>query len=78
MRRCSPSRCLAFDIDIVFDRDWNTQQREPLTGIEAMLGLHRFGNSAFVTHDAISVQVAVETRDPIEIQPDKLGRRDRT
>jgi hypothetical protein len=77
VRRRSPSRCLACDIEIIFDRDRNTQERKPHASIQEALRLYSLAGNRVMTHDPVSVQFTVEAGDPVQIQLDQRGRRDR-
>ena len=68
-------RQLAGDVDVVFDRDRDAQQRQPLAGIEAALrglGLLTRGVSQ---DDAVAAQLRVQPRDPVQIDLEQAPAR---
>ena len=68
MRRSSPRGHLTGDVDVVLDRDRDTEKWEAYTGVESKLGVNGFGAGALRSHGAKSVEFAVETSDALEVQ----------
>ena len=74
--RAAAGRDLAGDVRVVLDRHRHAEQRPPIAGAAARVGLVGLGQRAVGEHDAEGVELAGRPPDALQRRLDELARRD--
>ncbi|CFE52937.1 Uncharacterised protein [Mycobacterium tuberculosis] len=67
-------RHLPGDVDIIFDGDRHAQERQPLTGVEALLGGLGLRTRPVELHHPVGAQVAVQTLNSLQVDLEQHRR----
>ena len=76
VRQRAPRRDLAGDVGVVLDRHRHAEQRAPIAGAAARIGLVGLHQGAVGEHHAEGVELGVRLPDALERRLDELARRD--
>ena len=68
-------RYLTGDVDAVFDRDRHPEQRQPLAGVQPVLRRGGLVTRAVGQHHAVTAQLAIQARNPLQVDLEQLGCR---
>jgi hypothetical protein len=72
MCRGAPRRHLASNVYVIFHRDGDPEQRQSFARVNTMLSVRRLYPGVTSPYDAVGVQLAVKTRNAIEIHLHQL------
>ena len=75
-RAAAARREFAGHVVVVLDRDRDTEQRQPLAGIEASLRGQRFPTRGLGQHHTVAAQLRVQARDAVQVDLQQRRRGD--